>query len=76
MNTKQLLRIGLLLLQGNTKRFTENSHRLKTQGNYTIIQYNCDQCDYKATEKRTLKMRIESLQEGLGRCAENQNGNF
>ena len=35
------------------------------------IKYNCDQCDYKATEKRTLKMHIESkhiksLQEGLG----------
>ena len=35
------------------------------------IKYNCDQCDYKATEKRTFKMRIESkhiksLQEGLG----------
>ena len=29
----QLLRIGLLLLQGNTKMLTENSHRLKTQGN-------------------------------------------
>ena len=35
------------------------------------MKYNCDQCDYKATEKRTFKMRIESkhiksLQEGLG----------
>ena len=58
--------------QNNQKIWSPHiSHTILKVRFFWDTLYNCDQCDYKATEKRTLKMHIESkhiksLQEGLG----------
>ena len=50
-------------MQSNTKRFTENSHRLKTQGN----KIQCDQCDFKASAAGSLKRHRASPHDGKNR---------